>query len=263
MEMKEYSMTCVAPTISKILGLRIPQQATGSIISEVLESLKDIERIAVLAPDALGFLTWKRWKKHMPFLTSLASIHLLVLRSVMPSKTPVNFATIVSGCEISNHRVHTYDDCFQCETLFDIIRKEGWKSAGVGQKDYTGSRLLGRNADICGVGEPGGDEGVEKQILEISSKQNPHFIIAQLGRTDDVFHCYGVTSPKVIPHLKEMDDRLQRLVKHLKDYRYGILILSDHGQHDFYCLGDTSMPPRGTHHTDSDEDCLVPLIWTI
>jgi len=51
-----------------------------------------------------------------------------------------------------------------------------------------------------------------------------------------------------------MDARLNRLVEGLAELDYGIIILSDHGQHD----GDG----RGTHGTDCDEDSLVPCTWT-
>ncbi len=259
MKIKEYPMTAVAPTVSLIINLPIPKQATGPVIEEIVESLKGAKKIAILAPDALGLLTWEKWKNEMPFFTDLASVNLLALRAVMPSITPVNFATMVSGCDQSDHSIQTYDDCFQCETLFDILRKAGLKSVGIGRKDWTGSRLLGRNADICGTGESGSDEDVERLILEVAKKQSPIFLIAQIGITDNVFHHYGVLSPNVIPFLQEMDNRLRRIVMDLRKFEYGILILSDHGQHD-YIRQDGST--GGTHGTNSDEDCLVPLTWT-
>jgi len=255
---EEYSIVSVAPTTCAVLGLPAPKSAEGPVISEVVESMTQQEKMAILAPDAFGYLMWERWKSEVPFLTGLANEHLLRLRCVMPSVTPVNFATIVSGVGLTVHGVRKKEHDFKCETVFDVVRTAGHRSAGFGQPEWTGSDLLAREADIDGTSEKNSDDSIVKRVLEVLDEESPKFIIAQIGETDDIFHEYGPSSPEVIPGLRRTDQRLKHLVRKLIPLGYGIIILADHGQHDCH---DREDGLRGIHGTDSDEDCLVPLTW--
>ena len=252
-----YSMTDVAPTVAAILRLPTPSQATGSVIQEIARDLSGRSKLAVLAPDAFGELAWGLWQDEMPFLKSLHGKRTIVLRSVMPSVTPVNFATMITGTDLAGHGVRSKGDDFACETLFDVVRRAGGKSAGVGLGGYTGSDLLARCADVNGNAGDGSDDDVAAKVVEIANEHEPEFLIAQLGRVDDVFHKYGPSSPSVVPMLKETDARLARLVAHLAPLGYGIIILADHGQHDV-----PDGEKRGSHGTDTPEDRLVPCTWT-
>ena len=259
-----YSMVDVAPTVSTVLGVRTPAGAQGAPISEILRDLSEATRVAVLAPDAFGWFAWTLWQHEMPYLQSLHAEHSLILRSVMPSITPVNFATMVTGTDLDGHGVRTRDHDFQCQTLFDVVRRAGGQSAAVGFEGYTGSTLLARYADIDGTTERGSDDLIVEKVLEIARSEGPEFVIAQLGRVDDVFHEFGPSSPEVVPMLRDTDARLRRLVKALRPLGYGAIILADHGQHDIAAEdrsdGDAT-PKRGGHGQDRDEDRLVPCTW--
>jgi predicted AlkP superfamily pyrophosphatase or phosphodiesterase len=254
-----YSMMDVAPTVSAALGLSAPADAKGSPIPDVVAELAGAERIAVLAPDAFGWYAWTLWQSEMPYLVSLHAGNSLILRSVLPSITPVNFATMVTGTDLEGHGVRTKDHDFQAETLFDIVRAAGKRSAAVGFEGYTGSKLLARYSDLDGTTESGTDDKILDTVLRIAEGQRPGFIIAQLGRVDDVFHKFGPTSPEVVPMLRATDARLRRLVEHLKPLGYGIIILADHGQHDI--VDDPTTTLKGGHGSDSDQDCQVPCTW--
>ena len=111
----------------------------------------------MLAPDAFGLFAWNLWKEEMPYLRELhrAKTRSIVLRSVMPSITPVNFSAMVTGTDLGGHGVRSYDHDFACETLFDVVRAAGGQSAAVGFEGYTGSKLLTRFSDIDGTTELG------------------------------------------------------------------------------------------------------------
>ncbi len=226
MSTKEYSMIDVAPTVCAALQLPAPRQAKGASIREVVTDLADVDRVAVLALDALGMFAWNLWKAEMPYLSSLRARNSITLRSVMPSITPVNFATMVTGTDLAGHGIQAKQDDFACETLFDVVREAKGKSAGVGLDGYSA---------------------------------RPEFLIAQFGKVDDVFHQHGPSNPLVVPMLKGTDTRLVRLVEHLKPLGYGIVILADHGQHDVTEFAHEGI--LGIHGTDSPEDCLVPCTW--
>jgi predicted AlkP superfamily pyrophosphatase or phosphodiesterase len=251
-------MINVAPTVSAILGLPAPKQAAGSAIEGIVRDLS-VPRVAILAPDAFGEFAWALWQGEMPYLKSLHARRSIILRSVLPSITPVNFATMVTGTDLTGHRVRTFRHDFACETLFDVVRRAGGRSAGVGLNGYTGAELLARFADIDGNAGNGSDDAVVDRAIEIVEQAAPEFVIVQLGRVDDVFHRYGPSCPAVVPMLRETDARLETLIDHLKPLGYGVIILADHGQHD---VPDASEGEhRGSHGTDRPEDRLVPCTW--
>jgi len=251
-----HSMTCVAPTVAAALELRPPRDAVGEPIAEILADLQGAERIAILAPDALGQHQLEHFASEMPFLWSLCAERHVVLQSVMPSITPVNFAAMVSGCDLDGHGVASKDLDFQCETLFDVLVEAGEQGAGCGRPGYTGSELLARVAQIDGTAALSDDAAIEEIVLRIAAESQPRFIIAQIGGTDDHFHRFGPTSTRMIPKLRETDCRLERMVGELTGLGYSLMILADHGQHD------SGNPEKmGTHGTEMDEDCLVPCTW--
>ena len=57
----------------------------------------------------------------------------------------------------------------------------------------------------------------------------------------------------------DTDARLLRLVEQLGPLGYGVIILADHGQHDAEPVETVSL--KGTHGTESPEDCLVRCTW--
>lgn len=259
MNRQTYSMTQVAPTVSAIMRLPAPAQAIGVPMPEIVSDFPAKCPVAVLALDAFGEYAWQLWQREMPYLQSLHAQRSSIIRAVMPSITPVNFATMVAGTDLAGHGVETFRHDFACETLFDIVRRAQGRSAGIGLTGYTGCELLGRCADICGNAGDGTDDAVADTIIACVDDNKPDFLIAQLGKVDDEFHHHGPSSPEVIPMLRDTDARLQRLVAHLKPAGYAVVILSDHGQHDID--PPTANGYKGMHGTDMPEDCLVPCTW--
>lgn len=251
-----YSMTQVAPTVAEVLQIRPPADGQQEPIAEIVEGLEGAERLAILAPDALGVGQLDRFAEAMPFLQGCCKRRCVTLRSVMPSVTPVNFATMISGCDLEGHGIRSKEMDFRCETLFDVLEEMGEQAAGCGRPTYTGGQLLARCAQIDGTAAVSDDAGVEEIVLRIAREETPRFIIAQIGGTDDHFHRFGISSEQVLPKLREMDNRLQQMCGDLGEIGYAVIILADHGQHD---SGDPEK--MGTHGTDSDEDCLVPCTW--
>jgi predicted AlkP superfamily pyrophosphatase or phosphodiesterase len=251
----EYSLTHLAATVAALLDLPAPALARAEPLTEIVADLGHVPAVAIIAPDALGLYPLQLWSHELPTLSSWHEQRSLVLRAVMPTITPVNFATMITGVEQTGHGIQTFKDSFECETLFDVVRAHGGQSAGVGRQGYTGSELLGRHADLWGTAENKSDEEVECLTLTFARESRPQFMIVQFGATDDIFHQYGPTSSDVVPTLRELDARLGRVVGELRRLGYGVIVTADHGQHD------KTEGPGGTHGTPADEDALVPCTW--
>lgn len=265
MENNTYSMKAVAPTVCAALGLKPPRPATEAPIAPMLDDLRGAKRLAVLAPDALGIVAWSMWKDEMPFLKSLHEKNSILLRSIMPSVTPVNFACMLTGAELAVHGIdkpYQRDDGwidFQCETLYDVVRDAGGQSAGAGQQGYTGELLLARCADLAWVAERGPAATVRDLIESKYDDALPMFLIAQFGNVDSTFHRLGPSDPEVVPMLEELDRTLQGLTEFLTRAGTDIIFLADHGQHDI--LDPAQSGKRGAHNTDTPEDRQVPCTW--
>jgi len=251
-----HSMTAIAPTVTRALGLRDLTHATGTAIEAVLSDLEGSARMAIIGPDALGQASLEHFAAEMPFLSGMHGTRHLVLRSVMPSITPVNFATMVTGCELEVHGVSAKQLPVQSETIFDVLAEAGRRGAGCGRPGYTGAELLARIAQIDGTAELPDDAATEEVVVRIARDDRPEFLIAQLGGTDDHFHRFGPYSARMIPKLRETDCRLERMTAELAEAGYALMILSDHGQHE-----SGNAAKMGTHGSDCDEDRLVPLTW--
>lgn len=247
-------LPALTATIADILKLPRPAQGVPSPLEEVAADLAGAPQVALLAPDALGWYPFGLWREEMPFLSSLHDCKSRVLRAIMPTITPVNFAAMVSGAEQETHGIHTFNDDFRCETLFDVVRANGGQSAGVGRKGYTGGELLGRFADLWGRAASNTDEEVLGTALGFAQAAKPRFVIVQLGATDDIFHRHGPTSPEVVPTVQATDTRVRLLTEGLLALGYAVIVTADHGQHDKPGGG-------GTHGSEADEDALVPCTW--
>ncbi len=89
--------------------------------------------------------------------------------------------------------------------------------------------------------------------MQIARDELPQYLIVQIGNTDKIFHQFGPSSPEVTPGVREMDERLSRMVPELLTLGYRVIINADHGQHD--------TATGGSHGSDDDMDALVDCTW--
>jgi len=254
---KIYPMESVATTSSEILGIEKPSDALNTLIEEVVRDLKPSFRLGIISLDALGLYAWYFHRESMPFLTSHIVEKSVILKAVMPSITPVNHATMVSGVPLEIHGIRTYDDNFKCETIFDVLRRRGLSSMGCGRPNWTGHRLLARYADIKCISPESTDDSLLETFLEKCEKSKPTYFIIQFGDPDDYFHKYGPYSNRVSRILYNVDRRLKTLIDVLGE-EYSFMILADHGQHT---LITKTGEIKGKHGKSYKEDLLVPLTW--
>jgi predicted AlkP superfamily pyrophosphatase or phosphodiesterase len=249
--MKEYSMTGIAPTISKLLNVRSPKQ-NADVISEIINDIGHQERLAVIIFDAFGIATWKRYKELTPNFNLLADRMLLHIRSVLPAKTPVNFATMMTGAPSDVHKIRDRSEPLIVETVFHVLSETHKKSAAVGRKDSTVGILLSRFADYKCLAESNTDEEILQLAIRVIEDKSPEFILMQLLDIDDAGHKYGLECDEFRTAVSNTDKRLGEIMPYLASKNYGLMILADHGAHQ---AGEKAT------HDGKEDDLVVPLTW--
>jgi len=89
-------------------------------------------------------------------------------------------------------------------------------------------------------------------------EDQPDLFFTQFVALDSASHKYGPFSAEAISVAAALDRRFAQLLAVLREKRYGVMALADHGQH-------TVEPPidgkRGWHDDTTEESMLVPLVW--
>lgn len=250
---KEYSMTSIAPTISKLLGIRTPSQSVGEIIFELADDMQHQERLAAVVFDAFGVATWKRYEKLTPNFNLIAQNNLLHIRSVLPAKTPVNFATMVTGAPSDVHKIRDRAETLNIETVFNTISEASNKSAAIGRANSTVGILLSKFADYSDVATSDLDDEVLQIAAKVLEEKEPNFILMQLLDVDDAGHGFGLESDRFRTAISDIDSHLGKLFPYLFKGGYGLMVLADHGAHQ--------SGGKAIHDGSVEDDMIVPLAW--
>jgi len=251
--MKEYSMTSIAPTVSKLLGIKPPAQSVGVEIKEVVKDLGSQEKVFVLAVDAFGVSTWERAKDLTPNFNKLAQKRLLHIRSVVPAITPVNFATMATGAPPEAHGIKDRSELLKLETVFHVAAKSSLTSAAAGRALSTVGMLLMRFAEHKCVAQSNTDEELNRLAIKTVREESPNFMLMQLLDVDDIGHKDGLEGEEIRTAAAGADRHLGELIPHLAESGYALLVLADHGAHQ--------VDGKATHSGAVEDDLIVPLVW--
>jgi predicted AlkP superfamily pyrophosphatase or phosphodiesterase len=249
-------MICVAPTVSKVLGVRPPSSSEKAPHSEVIRTLEATDRLLVLVIDAFGLSTWRAVKERTPCFNSLHAVHGDTIDSVMPTITPVNFATMLTGASPASHGITNREQPLTLETIFHVLRGEGMSSATAAKAVSSLGILISPHADRPGIAASNTDDEVTSIAIE-SLKGGSNLVWVQLLDVDDAGHAHGPLSAEGHEAASRADSNLRKILGAAHREGYSAVVLADHGQHTV--MKDGAI--RGTHRTDTPEDVEVPLAW--
>ncbi|MFC1479754.1 alkaline phosphatase family protein [Planctomycetota bacterium] len=245
----------IAPTVCRLLGVAPPDECEVEAIQEIVMSLSSKPRIALIVIDAVGESTFNTHREFAPYLSNTADSHYLTLQSVMPTITPVNFASMATGTLPITHSIREREENIFIDTLFDALRRGGRTSAVAARERSTLNLLLSSKADERAVAVNNKDSEIITCIEELLENDLFDFFWIQLLDMDDAQHTFGVQNPSAGKVLGKLDSNLCHLSDLLGELDYGIIICSDHGQHD---NDDNS---GGTHDGTSADDAKAVLMW--
>ena len=247
-------LTSVAYTVSEIMGIGKDEQSNPVLLALAEKKLqgRKADRAVLYNPDAVALWLYQKYAELFTDAVISSDIALPVL-SVMPSVTPVCFASMYSGVMPSVHGIQKYEKpVLTVNTLFDTFIKAGKKCAIVSTaRDSISCIFLEREMDYF-IYES--IEEVNEKALQLIDEDIYDLIVIYNGNYDGTMHKFGPESEESITALrhniafyKELTDKIKAEWKN-HDVLYGFL--PDHGCHEID--GEC-----GSHGLDMEEDMNV------
>ena len=250
-------ITGIAKAITDVAGINAPLKAENSN-SVILNSAKALfkneraDRVFIYSPDAIALWLFQKYTAMFENMFLLSDIQIPLL-SVMPSVTPVCFASMYTGAIPAVHGIQAYEKpILKTDTVFDAFLRAGKKPAIVSTFDVSMSRIfLDRDMDYFIYGTI---EECNKKALDLIEKDCHDLIVLYNGNYDAVMHRNGPESENSMSELKNNIETFGLLVshieKHWRNHRTMIGFCPDHGRHEI----DGNL---GSHGLNSAEDMNV------
>ncbi|HBL41109.1 MAG TPA: hypothetical protein DDY98_05895 [Ruminococcaceae bacterium] len=230
-----YSLTGVAAAITSALGAEAPKTADPAVepLMKFIEN-KNIDRVVMYNPDAVAL--WLFEKYTADFLPVMLNAQLtLPLQTVMPSVTPVCFATMYTGATPDIHGIKAYrKPVVKADTVFDALIRAGKKPCIVSTGEDSMSKIfLERRMDYFIVETP--DEANEK-AAELIRQDKYDLLCVYNPNYDGNMHRVGPEGEEALDALRHNAAAYAELAKVIRNSGNGHRTLlgfaPDHGCHE-------------------------------
>ena len=247
----------VTSTVCELFGVDASDsvEKPNKLITEkakaVLADAK-IDRAVLYNPDAVALWLYQKYTDKFA-KAALCSDLAIPMLSVMPSVTPVCFASMYTGVLPSVHGIQKYEKpVLKVNTLFDTLAKNGKKCAIVSTAGDSISKIfLERDMDYYIYDSI---EEVNEKALELISEDKYDLITIYNGNYDSIMHKFGPESAEALSQLdanvKFYDILVNKIKAEWKNHKTFYGFLPDHGCHEID--GDC-----GSHGLDMQEDMNV------
>ena len=250
-------LTQTAATIAKVLGVDIPEEFAPecSILTQKAEMVFDGEkadRVFIYNPDAIALWLFQKYTSLFEDAILRADIQIPVL-SVMPSVTPVCFASMYTGVMPEVHGIQKYEKpVLKVKTIFDTLISAGKKCAIVSTAGDSISKIfLEREMDYF-IYET--HEECNEKAMELIIEDNYSLIVLYNGNYDSTMHRYAPESVKSIAALKENVATFAKIYDSIrenwKSHKTMLGFCPDHGCHEI----DGEL---GSHGLEMEEDMNI------
>ena len=176
------------------------------------------------------------------------------LHAVMPSVTPVCFASMWTGAQPEAHGIRKYEKpVLTCDTIYDALIRAGRKPVIIAVANCSMERIF-RDRPMDYYAEPNDDAVMARAFEILEARKHDFVIVYQIG--------YDGTSHKTHPYSDEAIGQMHRKIENFaavadkmntcwKGLRRMISFNPDHGNHTNLADG------RGTHGMDIPQDMDV------
>ena len=254
-----YEMTRVAAAFTQALGVEPPRKAQPA--ADPLKNLladafggKPAQKVVIYNPDAIAMWLYQKYTPDFTEVTRNTQL-CLPLKTMMPSVTPVCFATMYTGTPPQIHGIQKYEKpVVRTDTVYNALIRAGKKCAIVAQTGCSMSKIfLERDMDYFSDYET--DEQVVRKGIELIRSDKYDFISIYNGYYDHTMHATKVEDPEALQVFRDECRFFGEIVDVIREayaaYDTFIGFATDHGCHDHPDTG------RGTHGTDLTDDLNV------
>lgn len=252
------SIQSLSATICHVMGIKLPLDLLEAPLEQVLAEHQrqlgsaQIRKCLVYAPDAMGRHLYHHDRELMDSFELAAPIR-VELRAVMPSVTPVCFASMFTGLAPALHGIQTYSKpVLSCQTLFDYLVQAGKRVAIVAVAESS-IDLIFRQRPI-GYFSEADDAAVTDRALELLKADQHDFLLVYHQDYDDALHESGPFSERALAaarrHAEASHILAEGLHQHWPSHDRMLVIAPDHGAHE---MPDGS----GDHGLEIPEDMDV------
>jgi len=251
------SIDAIAKTITDIAGIAAPKQAGHSL--DILNNCarktfngKSADRIFIYNPDAIALWLFQKYTPMFEEAVLSSSIWLPML-SIMPTVTPVCFASMYTGSMPVVHGISAYEKpVLKTDTVFDAFVRTGLKPAIVSTAgDSVSCIFLERDIDYF-IYET--YEECNRKAMDLIAKDQHDLIVLYNPNYDNAMHRNGPESKSALDELANNLETYNMIIKQIEKYwsnhRTMIGFCPDHGCHEI----DGKL---GSHGLNMDEDMNI------
>jgi len=256
-----YCIRSVAPTLASLFG--IAPFTDAEPMEEVTALVKNgrangrADRVLMYNPDAVAWWIYEKYKSLFAPAFEADPI-VMNMRSVMPSVTPVCFASMYTGLMPEEHGIRAYvKPVLTVKTIFDALLEAGLRPAICSTgTDSVSVIFREREMDYFIFDTP---EEVNDKAEELIRAGRHELIVAYNGNYDGNMHRWGPEGEQSLDALRMNIASWRRLLGAAKEAWAGLEWVSafatDHGCHEI----DGGC---GSHGLDMPEDMQVVHLWT-
>lgn len=256
MQKNRTSITALAATVSHLFGIEPPGIAKSPPLSTVLDNAstvlhgEPIDRCLIFSPDALGAHLSVECEEEFARVRGICPLK-IPMRSIVPPKTPVCFASMFTGAQPAEHGIQQYEKpVLQCDTLFDALIRTGRKPAIVTVRDSSMDFIF-REREMAYFSEEY-DPDTTRKTLELLRENTMDLIVCYQQEYDDLLHRTQPFSYEALlavsNHIRSFGELAETAREAWSDHNYALIFAPDHGAHANPVSG------RGTHGEDIPDD---------
>lgn len=257
------SLDTICAALAYAMGITPPEHAApmngelAAYIDEIFGGEK-ADRVIMYNPDAIAQWIYQKYNYLLDEANSRTDVQ-IPLTTVMPSVTPVCFATMYTGAQPAVHGIQKYEKpVVTIDTLFDALIRAGKKPALITYgKCSLGKIFLEREMDYYHFDE-GRISAVNAKAAEVILADKHDFIVIYNGNYDSVMHKRGPESVEALAELRtnaHVFSCIYEAVKNnWKSHNTLLGFAMDHGCHEID--GDC-----GSHGLDMEEDLNIVHLY--
>ena len=251
------SLDTIAGALSYAMGIAPPAYSAAAhpLLCEYIDEklfYKKADRVFMYNPDAIAQWVYEKYPSLLSEAVTRTDIK-VPLETVMPSVTPVCFATMYTGTQPEVHGIRKYTKpVLTTDTIFDSLIRSGKKPAIVSTENDSMSKIfLERNMDYYIYDSV---EKVNAKAAQLIIEDKYDFIAVYNGNFDSTMHKFGPESKEALAELRANSRTFGMLYELICENwkRHNTLIgfAMDHGCHEID--GDC-----GSHGLDMEEDINI------